>query len=151
MKVLVYGCNGGLGAAIVRYLRTNPRNTTFGIDVSKCTSVHHSIEVRSEDAMFPSRQVGFAYVLCCIRAGTLRRRALIFRSPSDLLFNPAVTGTWTYRGPRPSARRAREEARRYFMCQWRVCHGRCQGYVCSAESCPSGHPAVALAKNSTDN
>ena len=58
LRVLVYGSNGSLGAAIVKHVRASrPAWSTVGIDVTPCPAVHHSIQVRRDDAMFPSRQV----------------------------------------------------------------------------------------------
>mmetsp|Transcript_21185 Transcript_21185/g.31050 ORF Transcript_21185/g.31050 Transcript_21185/m.31050 type:complete len:241 (-) Transcript_21185:192-914(-) len=55
MKVLVYGCNGALGAAIVRCMRSKSAWSTVGVDVARSTAVHHSICVNPADAMFPSK------------------------------------------------------------------------------------------------
>lgn len=58
LRVLVYGCNGSLGAAIVQHVRAGrPAWLTVGIDMTPCPAVHHSIQVHRDDAMFPSRQV----------------------------------------------------------------------------------------------
>ena len=57
MSVLVYGCNGSLGSAIVKCLRrSKPAWCIVGVDVAHSTSVHHSIQISPSNAMFPNRQ-----------------------------------------------------------------------------------------------
>lgn len=53
----MYGCNGALGAAIVRCMRSKSAWSTLGVDVARSTAVHHSICVNPADAMFPSKTV----------------------------------------------------------------------------------------------
>ena len=56
-SALIYGCNGALGAAVVRHLRTSmPSWSTIGVDVADSSAVHYSVAVDRGQAMFPSAQ-----------------------------------------------------------------------------------------------